>query len=238
MRASADQKRGARLGYSLVELLLTVALLLLFSGVAVVSIQSMSNGSALTEGTVRFETLLRFARAEAAYLGRCVRVEFVQEHKPEISLAEEALGLSSVQLSWEPDPISEPGVFRELMATRWGLEGVNEAVGVKAVRLTDPAMVMPPDTAGLSEATAEPGFAEVPTPVPALTFNPDGSCDSAEITLASRSPEDERLVIVRLEGFTGLVSHREPAVLNTASDSLSTETDVPAMGEPGDNAAQ
>ncbi len=238
MRASADQKRGARLGYSLVELLLTVALLLLFSGVAVVSIQSMSNGSALTEGTVRFETLLRFARAEAAYLGRCVRVEFVQGHTPEVSLAEEALGLSSVQLSWEPDPISEPGVFRELMDTRWGLEGVNEAVGVRAVRLTDPAAVTPPDTAGLAEPTAEPDFAEGPTSLPALTFNPDGSCDSAEITLASRSSEDERFVIVRLEGFTGLVSHREPAAGNEASDSLSTGTDAPAMGEPGDHAAQ
>jgi len=68
-------RRGQR-GYSLVELLLTMSLLLLFTGLAVVSIDALNQRSTLTEGAIRFETLLRFARAEAAQCGRRVRISF------------------------------------------------------------------------------------------------------------------------------------------------------------------
>jgi len=42
---------------------------------------------------------------------------------------------------------------------------------------------------------------------PPITFYPDGSCDSAELILASLEPEPERIAL-RITGITGLISRR------------------------------
>ena len=41
----------------------------------------------------------------------------------------------------------------------------------------------------------------------AITFYPDGSCESAQITLASRAPEEEQKMVIHLAGVTGAISH-------------------------------
>jgi len=200
-----------------------MALLLLFAGLAVVSMRAMSQGATLNEGTIRFETLLRFARAESAYLGKRVRVDFVQDTNLVASLTAEGALLKHVQLSWEPNPASQPGVFQDLTATRWGLDQVNETVGVETVRLTDSAGPEPLGDASGELAPTALSLDETAPPAPScITFNPDGSCDSAEITLAARESEDTRRVIVQLEGFTGSVSHREPVAEDPSANGSPT----------------
>ena len=223
MTAARHRQRPARGGYSLVELLLTVALLLLFVGVGVISMQTMSQGAALSEGTLRFESVLRFARAEAARSGHRVRVSFVQDTSEVASATNQ---LSHVQLAWEPDPAGQPDVFQDMPASQWGVDQVNETVAIETVRMIDPAAepecADDPDADPSSDSTnlvaaLDPiddtqaqGDADVSTEPLSITFNPDGSSDSAEVTLASRADGDDRRMVVRLEGFTGTVSRMDP----------------------------
>ncbi|HXP61243.1 MAG TPA: GspH/FimT family pseudopilin [Dongiaceae bacterium] len=210
-------RRGQR-GYSLVELLLTMSLLLLFTGLAVVSIDALNQRSTLTEGAIRFETLLRFARAEAAQCGRRVRISFVQDTnevetitRPGTNQVGTTTQLNLVEVTWEPNPAGQPEVFEDLPKIQWGVDQVNEMVGVSGVRLVENAEFPPAtdeeDGAAPDDATPEDAGLALP---PSITFNPNGSCDSAEITLAERGTEDRR-VIVRIEGVTGNIWRLDPS---------------------------
>lgn len=103
-------RRGTQ-GYSLIELLLTTALLLMFAGVAAISLKTMTQGATLSEGAIRFESVLRFARAEAANTGRRVRLNFLQETNG--ASVCQTNPLNQIQLTWEPDPVAEPEVFHK-----------------------------------------------------------------------------------------------------------------------------
>jgi Tfp pilus assembly protein FimT len=218
MDLAQNQLRRGRQGYSLVELLLTMSLLLLFTGLAVVSLNTLNQHSTLSEGVIRFETLLRFARAEAAHSGKRVRINFVQDTNQvstPIQLGTNQVDtsqLTHVELTWEPNPAGEPDVFQDLQTIQWGVEQVNETVGVSAVRLIDNAESQPAaDDQGeqaQDSASLEDASAAAPS---SITFNPDGSCDSAEIILADREGKEDRRVIVRIEGFTGCIWRLDPS---------------------------
>ena len=72
MESSSHPTRPVRAGFALLELLLVVALLMLFASAAVLSLAPLWRNAPLEEGVSRFEGLLRFARAEAAQHGRTV----------------------------------------------------------------------------------------------------------------------------------------------------------------------
>ena len=238
-----QQLTGCR-GYSLVELLLTTSLLLLFAGLAVVSMQTLNQGSAFGEGTIRFETMVRFAHAEAARSGRRVRIDFVQETNPVVILSTNQL--SQVKLAWEPNPATAPDIFQDLLAPRWGVDQVNEALRVSDVRLVDgvedlaangsespnapdpQAQVAPP------EAVIEPALEAAATAPAAITFNPDGSCDAAEITLVGLQPEADRRVILRVDGATGVISRKSLPVSGDETSMAAVEADRPAS-DPGNS---
>jgi hypothetical protein len=244
MNLSRNQQPRGRLGYSLVELLLTTSLLLLFAGLAVVSMQTLNQGSAFGEGTIRFETMVRFAHAEAARSGRRVRIDFIQETNPVINLSTNQLSL--VRLSWEPNPVAEPDIFQDLLAPSWGVEQVNDALRVAEVRLVDGAEDLAansnePPTApdsepdsepqpSLPDAGAEPPLDAAATSPSAITFNPDGSCDAAEITLVGLHPEEDRRVILRINGLTGFISRKSIPASGDASSSPAGDTERPASG--------
>jgi Tfp pilus assembly protein FimT len=63
-------------GFTLVELLLAVVLVLGMLGAVVYNFSSFQRSARLDEGAVQVEALFRFARAHAASTGRQVRVEF------------------------------------------------------------------------------------------------------------------------------------------------------------------
>jgi type II secretory pathway pseudopilin PulG len=65
-------------GFTLVELVLTVALLLLLAGAVGYSFNSARQGTQLEEGAGQLESLFRFARAQSASTGRRVQVSFVE----------------------------------------------------------------------------------------------------------------------------------------------------------------
>jgi prepilin-type N-terminal cleavage/methylation domain-containing protein len=220
-------------GYSLIELLLTTALLLMFAGVAAISLKTMTQGAALNEGAIRFESVLRFARAEAANTGRRVRMNFLQDTN--CPSASQTNQLNQIQLTWEPDPVAQPDVFQNLSGAQWGLDQVNETVGVETVRLPS-AIETAPDWPAEGDVAEQEILADIPAeeddsaaaPPAFITFNPDGSCDTAEITLAARSAEETRHVTLRIEGLTGSIRRSEEAAADSEQVAMDRNESPPA----------
>lgn len=225
---STNGKRG----FSLVELLLTLVLLMCLAAATVFSFSAIHRSSNLDEGVDRLQSVFRFARAQAATSGRKVRIVFEQT-KGEIGGSE----LKGVRIAWEPDSQKSPGVFETMTNTGWNEDLINDLVGIEEVRAAgqkpkeakeDSAKV---DTEQMVQAvqavqaetaiqeTGEQGEAQ------GITFYPDGSSDSAEIIVASRNTEDARRLSVTLSGMLGSVTTRAVGKDEGASDVSSGDFD-------------
>jgi type II secretory pathway pseudopilin PulG len=213
VRAVACEHRGRlRVAFTLVELLLTVSLLLLLLGAMVFSFSRLRQGVDLDEGATQLEALLRFARAHAAATGRQVQISFEEQIDEGLSAP-----LGNLQVWWEPDPLARPGVFEPLREAEPYVRGITELVSIEEVRslesgrlsagrsqqpVATATTVRNVETEGQGLETAGTGDFEP------LTFYPDGSGDSAELVLASRDREDDRLVGVQFVGVTGTLRRR------------------------------
>lgn len=205
---STNGKRG----FSLVELLLTLVLLMCLAAATVFSFSAIHRSSNLDEGVDRLQSVFRFARAQAATSGRKVRIVFEQT-KGEIGGSD----LKGVRIAWEPDSQKSPGVFETMTNTGWNEDLINDLVGIEEVRgagqkpkeaKEDSAKV---DTEQMVQAVqAETAIQETGEQgeAPGITFYPDGSSDSAEIIVASRNTEDARRLSVTLSGMLGSVTTR------------------------------
>lgn len=199
-------------GFSLVELLLTLVLILCLAAASVFTFTAIYTTANLDEGSDRFQSLIRFAQAEAATTGRKVRLQFVPTEEAALPAGADGAELRAIKVTWEADLLNAPGVFEEYTNKAWSEEIVNELVGVQKVEpISNSGAPMPvaveavPAADEASSATGEYSSVEE---FPAITFYPDGSCDSAEVVLASRNDEDQRRLAVRLSGMLGTMSTR------------------------------
>jgi prepilin-type N-terminal cleavage/methylation domain-containing protein len=205
-------------GFSLVELLLTLVLILCLAAASVFTFTAIYKTANLDEGSDRFQSLIRFAQAEAATTGRKVRLQFV----PAVNSAmdDASAELREIKVTWEADLLNAPGVFQEFTNKAWSEEIVNELVGVtKVAAVSDSGEHISAQSDSLQGGVAqgndrgngvagESGELSESSEFPSITFYPDGSCDSAEVVLASRNGDDERRLAVRLGGLLGTVSTR------------------------------
>ena len=176
-------------GFTLLEVVLALAILVLLAGIVVISVPGTWGSRSLEEGALRIETALRMARADAANKGRRLRLAFDEE-----------TGRPTVL--WEPEPLTGPGEFVEYTACTWKrfleVEGVQvercQFVGASAYR-------------NIEEATYSGGYA-TDTDRPAITFEPNGSSDSVVIELMATDAPETRRARVELDGMTGTVSGR------------------------------
>jgi type II secretory pathway pseudopilin PulG len=212
----------AAAGFSLIELLLVVGLILLLTSAFVLNFSSMLRGNQLEEGTTRLETLMRYARAQAAQSGRKVQLVF----GPEATNAP-AASTGEVRATWERDPLGQPGCFSEMGEGQWHLQELNDLVQVESVKLFDASGADPVANAcsdPVDTEDEETGSAFTKSIAP-ITFYPDGSSDSAEIVVAARSPEEDQRMTVRLVGITGSISHQ------LLSANLEESEEVPGLLE-------
>jgi len=188
-RRRASSPRAARAaGFTLVEVLLAMAILLLLLGLGMVSLSSLGAGHALEDGAWRFEGVLRMARAEAANQGRRLRLDFDPQ-------------TGALLILWEPDPVAQPGVFEDYTACSWRNAVPSDQVTVTRCQLVGPSAYQ---TLNLGAMNA-PAAGQQAT-LQAITFYPDGSCDAAEIELADASGEDARTAVIDMDGLTGVTS--------------------------------
>jgi hypothetical protein len=209
-----------------VELLLTLVLILCLAAASVFTFTAIYSTANLDEGSDRFQTLVRFAQAEAATTGRKVRLQFVANDAAPVN---ENLDLRAIKVTWEADLLNAPGVFEEYTNKSWSEEIVNELVGVTKVAPMSPTGEPMPtgEVADVGSTGTGTGEFFMSDEFPAITFYPDGTCDSAEVVLASRNSDDERRLAVRLGGMLGTVTTR---TINT-SESGEIEPEAAAFEE-------
>ena len=204
--------RATGAGFTLIELVLTIALILLLVGASVLNFGSLQRGAQLDEGVGQMEFLFRLARATAAGTGRQVRVSFAGDPNPGGTNAVQGLpAMEGIQVTWEPDPLGAPGRFHPLPEATPLAERLNDLIQCRATPAI-PAMnesgagslsVGLPPAGSAGEPSAD-GSTDGIHP-PAVLFYPDGSSDLADLILISVDPEDTRRVRIRLAGLTGTV---------------------------------
>jgi prepilin-type N-terminal cleavage/methylation domain-containing protein len=180
--------RGARNGFTLIETVLAMAVLVLLAGVVTFTMFGRVQDEYLDEGSQRFETVLRMARAEAANQGRKIRLSW--------NATEERL-----VVLWEPEPLAEPGQFVEHTSASWTSNLPSELIKVIRCKRED-------DTEGDGSLT-EPTSAFTSTEdvnTTLIDFYPDGSSESALFELASRDEADLRRAVIEFDGFNYLIS--------------------------------
>jgi len=175
-------------GFTLVELLLALALMVLLIGLAAVGAGVWRGRGALEEGAERLETALRMARADAANHGRRVRLDFGPDGK-------------ALRVLWEPKPLEEPGRFVEWAACTWCNVVALDGARVDECRVVGESIYRAADWA---KSKAPAGDAALET----ITFEPDGSSDSVTIQLSAGGADDSRLAAIDLDGVTGAITHR------------------------------
>ncbi len=202
-------------GFSLVEGTIALALLVVLLGALVFNFVDLGRGSRLDEGAGRVETLLRFARAEAARTGRRMRVMLAAESTAE-GAAEGAL--DRVRVERETDPLGRPGEFDDVSGAAWAARGLGDLVEVVSVTPlrqlvagegeNEPAAMGPSSR----EAWKDGGPRQDAATVAPVTFHPDGSADAVQIVIAeagAREPEP-RTIGIRVHGITGALSRFDP----------------------------
>lgn len=244
IRARRPSVRGRRAsggaGFTLVEILVTLGVLVLLASVAWPAMESQIRASELPESADRMRTVLAMTRCEAMVQYRRFRVRFEAEAQQPI-------------VEWEPDPIRRPGEF-EATAAPWADEAVLLAdVQVHKVELGRPVWTMPiaqtddPDAVlqdieeekeEQAEKETELGFSvdgglavsaqdeelAVEETRPMIVFDVDGSSEWATLVVARVDPtedlaEDDPQIWILLDGRTGLASIRDQVTEEQLSDS-------------------
>lgn len=225
-----------RHGFTLVELLLTVGLLLLLLGAVIFNFSTLQRGAALEDGANQMEALLRFARAQAAGTGRQVQIRFDEDVGDGLSVP-----LGRLQVLWEPDPVARPGFFEPLPEAASYVRGITERISIEEVRpgfTAEPrsASAVLPGLIRSSGPAAAPGVSSGTAPESAareeeqngtgsfmpIFFYPDGSADSAEIIVSARDEEENRLMAIQFSGMTGTMRRR---LVDASAPSLASESE-------------
>jgi prepilin-type N-terminal cleavage/methylation domain-containing protein len=228
MRLAPHPAFAPRHGYTLVELLLAVVLVLALLSAVVFNFGSVNRNAQLDEGATQVEALFRFARAHAASTGKQVRILFPEAESGDNAelLAAEAPG-ATVRVTCERDPIGAPGVFTDVPEAANFVASISDLVSIQQVQAGESgadnfAEVAPlPGEAAATDLAAEPSR----SPFSTVTFYPDGTGDTVELLVTSRSEDDARRFTVKVTGLTGAIRRQllaDPAT-ETAPPASATE---------------
>ncbi|MCK4624935.1 MAG: GspH/FimT family pseudopilin [Phycisphaerae bacterium] len=173
-------------GFTLLEMVLAVALVVMLSGVFIVVFSGSLSKAQTDAASGRIASLLRSTRAEAALAGRRFRLTFdTDTDQPIVTIERDGLG--------------EPGAFTAYKA--WWIEQslLPEGITVAACELSGEST---PDETDKFETDEQDDPDEI-------TFMPDGSSDSARIVLTSDEKEHPWAVEITLNGIDGTITTRE-----------------------------
>lgn len=191
-------------GFTLVELLLAVVILLLLTGAAVFNFSSLRRGAALEEGATQMAALLRYARSYSVNSGKQVQLTIVRDTA---SLSNQ----SPVRLMCERNPLSNAGHFEAVREADTYINQMDDLVRVEEAQVLGQAEypVAARSDASTNAALESFHFEEMWDEEPArpvtITFYPDGTSDSSEVILASKDEEDSRRISLKVGGLVGTI---------------------------------
>lgn len=199
--------RHSGAAFTLIELILVVALVSLLLGAVAFNFGALSRGQSLEEGASQFEALLRLSRANAAATGRPVLLALLAATNAAPS-SEATSGGSPAALSLavlsQPDPLRQPDLYQTLPSTQYLLTQLADLI-----RLEIPLPPKNPDQSDPSDPSDPSSPSSTTTPfTPILTFNPDGSSDAADFILLPQDPEDRRRIHIHVDAITGTLHRR------------------------------
>lgn len=221
-------------GSSLIEVLLTLAVMLLLAATAVICFSSRYHRASLEEGVLRLEGVLRFARAEAANSGHKVQIQFEL-----VGGSNSQCSVYQPKITSEKDPVNAPGVFSEMPDVSWMENSLADLVQVESVKSADPFvadMTDPEEPDELVSTSEHTDVAESVTPQ-SITFYPDGSSDSADIVLVSSDTEDERKIELKLAGLTGDIDQEPFGVAGSENADVDAAASAPIPANKGNTQA-
>ncbi|MCL2701276.1 MAG: hypothetical protein FWE88_06235 [Phycisphaerae bacterium] len=171
--------------FTLIEVVLTIALLTLLFSLAAFNYLGWGKSRKLEEGKSRLESLVRLCRAESCNLGKRI----------ELAIDEEG----AIVIRVEADPIGEPNVFVPLEAG-WAKNPPNDLVRVVRSELLGTSSWR------LIQRGGDEELGEDDQPMNPITFFPDATSDSAEIEFRQADREDGLHLLVTINGLTGELS--------------------------------
>ena len=186
---TAPRATGA--GFTLLEMILAMALVVLLAGLALGSLWGTLGSMRTKEHSSRIASLLRAARAEAANTGCRLRLSFDPETTQPI-------------LSIERDPLGEPGAFEPLDTWWVKLAALDHGVRVLLCERTGAS-----DFVEVSAQTAPAPGGGDEAELAEVTFYPDGSSDSVRIVLGNDDEDKPWMVEVTLNGVDGSIKTRQ-----------------------------
>lgn len=171
--------------------MLVLGIVAMLVGVMVLSLPGVTGARRLEREAERFATALRLARADAANRSRRLRLTFDAE-------------TAQPTVLWEPDPLTAPGEFVDY-STVCTWRSLLEADGVRIERC---AFSGPSRYRYATDAAAGSRQTVTETDLAPITFEPDGSADSAVVHLVEDADPEGVLARIELNGVTGRVTSR------------------------------
>jgi len=188
-RAAPPVRADRRAGFTLIELILAVGLLVVLAGMGVLAGSGYRDERKFKLAVDRLETALRMARAEAATSARRVRLAF-----------DESTGEPMVL--WEPSPLALPGQFQRYSGCNWINQLPRELLRVTACRLIGPdGQPMEADTTTAARDDESEDFRPI-------TFYPGGTSDSAVIEMVSVADPENLRAAIKLDGENQIITTR------------------------------
>ncbi len=166
--------------------MLVVILLLVLASLVVIQFGPWQ-ARRLSEGARQMEAVLRMARAEASNRQLRLQLNFDPQS-------------GDLMMLWEPKPLENPGQFQPFTSASWDAEIPRTDVRIRRCELTGA------DAFATLATNYSAAPADAQNPLQAVTFYPDGHCDSAVLELVSTDAADGRVVILQLDGLNGAVT--------------------------------
>ncbi len=210
--------------FTLIELILVVALVSLLLGAVAFNFGTLARGQSLEEGASQFEALLRLSRANAATSGRPVLLALL----PSTNSPASADGSNSLALAVlsQPDPLRQPDRFQSIPSTQLLLEQLASLIRLEIPLPARTDQSDRSDQTDQSDASPSPSSPRSSPLTPILIFNPDGSSDAADFILLPQDPEDHRRIHIHVDAITGAIHRRY-----LASDPGRPDNELPTEDE-------
>lgn len=224
MQERVHRARVAR-GFTLLEILIVLALLVLISWMAWPALSHHLAGSQLPEAADRFRSLMYLTRSEAMMQHRRFRLRFEPDvQQPYIEVEPDAVGAAGQYVAATASWASEDALPERIH--------VHDIIPGRPAYLTPVSNAAPEDTGDeigaesttdLNEGNAVDPFSAQSDAMkdgrtdehrPSIVFEPDGSTDWATVVLAEVAPSEklndqDRQFWIILDGRTGLAKVRE-----------------------------